>query len=424
MINNIRSVQANQPSHLKRPGFASRQRQTGAVSIFMVIFAMLLMSVLTISFLRIMTKDQSQASDNDLSQSAYDSAQAGVEDAKRAMLAYLQQCKTNAANCASWASVMSSQDCNAAIQLTGVVKNADFSTTPTGSIGEVKVQQSTQVDENNNSIDKALDQAYTCVTLQMDTDDYEAPLAANESKLIPLTATTPFSSITIQWYSRSDVSNTTGTIQGLEATAGTQSQRLDQQSEWGANKPSVIRAQYAQVGSQFNLSDFDASKSDQSNANTVFLYPTSDGNQTTSLTSRDIRQTDTSPTQPATKASAPLPVKCNAVVASASDYSCSLTLTLPEPIGGGTANTAYLRLTALYNATHIRVSLGGSQFKAVQPIVDSTGRSGDLFRRIKSRVDLYDTGFPLPDAALDVSGNLCKNFAVTDTQYISGSCTP
>jgi hypothetical protein len=106
-----------------------------------------------------------------------------------------------------------------------------------------------------------------------------------------------------------------------------------------------------------------------------------------------------------------------------------MTLDLPTPIGGGDRQ-AYLRLSSLYNGAHFRVTLSNNgaaeKFSGVQPIVDSTGRANDIFRRISARVNLYD--FPYPDAALDITGNLCKSFSVTDTEYFPGTgdytCTP
>lgn len=401
---------------------SSMKSQSGAVSLFVVIFAILLMSVITISFLRIMTNDQNQASNNDLAQSAYDSSQAGVEDAKRALVWYKSNClgTTPAANCASF--VSSTDDCNVGIRYSGVVKTDDIASAGGGTgTGEIRVQQSTSVDVSGNSTDKALDQAYTCVTMQLDTDDYIGALSANESILVPLVSTAPTSNLLIEWFSRDDVTNTTGAVYP-STTVG--SQPLLQQADWPTDRPSVLRAQFMQTGGSFTLSDFDATTgSSESNANTLFLYPTTNGNTTASMVGRDTRRDSSGNTIPDIQSDTPLPTRCSASVA-AGGYACSINLDLPTPVGGGQAAIGYLRLSSFYVGAHFRVSLSGAQFKGVQPIVDSTGRANDVFRRVQSRIDLYDTSFPYPDAAVDASEDFCKDFGVTDRAYIAGGCTP
>jgi hypothetical protein len=92
---------------------------------------------------------------------------------------------------------------------------------------------------------------------------------------------------------------------------------------------------------------------------------------------------------------------------------------------------AYLRLSTLYNASHFMVKLyntdtGSSlvRFKGVQPQVDSTGRANDMFRRVQALVELKGV-VTYPEAAVDIAGNLCKNFLITDTEsHYVNKCTP
>ena len=394
--------------------YKQRKNQRGAVSLFSVIFAMLLMAIITVSFLRIMVADQTEATNNDLAQSAYDSAQAGVEDAKRALIWYVNQCKSGSASaCTTAQSVISSSTCNLAIRTANGWTETN---------GEIKVQQSAQVNETGASVDQALDQAYTCVTLQLNTDDYVSTVAANQSIIVPLKGTNTFNSIKIEWFSQEDLSSAGGTAKP-DTTATSPKPMV---KNWPTDRPAVVRTQLMQVGASFTLSDFDAVTSDsKSNANTVFLYPSTTGVTNTSFIERDPRIRN----EAASSNSSPLPVKCVATIPSGG-YSCSVTLTLPTPVGASNRNESstitYLRLTSLYTASHVRVSLGdNAQFNEVQPIVDSTGRASSVFRRVQSRVDLYDTSsFPYPDGVLDVSSDLCKDFGVTDTEYYAGSCTP
>ncbi len=395
---------------------SSNHTQSGAVSLFVVVFAMLFMSVVTIGFLRIMTNDQNQASGNDLAQSAYDSAQAGVEDAKRSLVWYIQQCNTGSAiDCSNAKDLIVSSECNRAIRTTNGW--------PAG--GEIKVQQSSNVNEDGESIDAALDQAYTCVTMQLDTDDYVTTIPADQSVLIPLSGVNDFDTITVEWFSSADLSSSSA--HAAPDTGSSSPKPLLPQGSWPENRPSVLRTQFMQVGPSFTLSNFDSTTNDaKSNANTVFLYPSTSGASSATLTDRDARADASGTNSPANPGSAPLPARCYAVIPSGG-YSCSISLTLPTPVGASDRNgaTAYLRLTSFYVATHARVTLEGTQFKGVQPTVDATGRANDVFRRVQCRIDLYDTAsFPYPAAAVDVAGSLCKDFGVTDTEYLAGNCTP
>jgi len=386
--------------------YTRRRKESGAVSLFIVVFAMLLIMVVTLSFLRIMLKDQSQATVNDLSKSALDSAHAGVEDAKRALIYYRTICDADATVCSDAAAAINTNTCNEGLAAVGVNL-----TNPR----EVVVQQS------QSSNDSQLNQAYTCVKMKLDTDDYLGTLEANTSKVIPLFSTNNYSSILLQWFTTDDF-GTSGTSVNLQPTtpvvtdAGTNEfiWPLLAQSSWPQSRPSVMRAQMMQYGTSFNLTDFDTSSAGASNANTLFLYPIGVTGSATPVTQDswgfadyDIRKV---------ASGTPQGTRCVGRL-SGGGYACSVQLNLPQPVGnasGDLTRTAYLRLSALYKSTHFRVSLIGAKFKGVQPSIDSTGRANDQYRRVEERVDLVDTNIALPEAALDVSGNLCKKFIVTD----------
>jgi hypothetical protein len=346
-----------------------------------------------------MVRDQQQATAVDLSQSAYDSAQAGVEDAKRALMRYMSLCVSDptSADCTSAKNSINSTECNRGLD--GIVVETD---------NEVKIQQAVG--------DVSLDQAYTCVKINLRTDNYIGALDQDTPKIIPLVGASNFDSIKVEWFSAKD-------LQGEEKTANIpdfmKGTPLLSQASWisatSPNRPPIMRTQLMQFGdSGFLLSDFDGNSTEGSNTNTLFLYPSS-GVSSVGFAS-NTRKLPTAPT----------PVHCSAVLSSGG-YACSATIVLTGPIGGGT-RTAYLNLAALYRRASYQVTLlsGGGivQFDAVQPEIDSTGRANDLFRRVESRVETV--GGTYPSAAVGITGNLCKTFSVTDkvSDYSAGDCAP
>lgn len=391
-----------------------RSRQSGAVSLFVVIFAALLVTIVTVGFIQLMLRDQQQATTSDLSQSAYDSAQAGVEDAKRLLLLD-QACRNGAApssvNCTAVASALT--------PVAGQTETSCDTLVKAGLVGETNNETIIQQSETDNAA--KLDQAYTCVKVSVNTDDYRNQLDVNTSEVVPLTGESEFDSVELSWFSRDDVASSTADPSISFPATGADVSLPPVGSRWQVNSPALVRSELMQLGSGFTLSDFnDNADGNRSNASTLFLYPSATGLAEKDF-ALDARRSGTS---------APQQAKCNASFVDG-EYACTVTLKLPNPINGSNAErNAYLRLSALYNGAHYRLRLkNGSEyvkFNGVQPEVDSTGRANSVFRRVKARVVLKGD-FTHPEAALDMQGNLCKNFTVTDAESgYSGTttCTP
>lgn len=367
------------------------------------------MAVITVGFIQLMTKDQQQATANDLSRSAYDSAQAGIEDAKRLLLLD-QSCDNGTAdsatiNCAVVATALASRQCNT-LAAGGVVSETN---------NETIIQQSA----GDNSA--KLDQAYTCVKVVEDTSDYLGKVDAGDSVVVPLSGVSPFNKVVLSWFEEKDIESSTNSRAIAFPGSGTSvSLPRDNGALWKANAPSLMRAQLIQVGKSFQLSDFNGTgSSGKGSANTLFLYPAAAGATTMNFGS-DSRQDP---------AIAPQLVSCRSTIAGGG-YACSIELTLPDPEDGSAADRhAFLHLAALYNASHFKVELKNSsdslvKFAGIQPEVDSTGRANDMFRRVVSRVELRSS-MTYPRSAVDLYGNLCKNFSVTTvaSDYVT-SCVP
>ncbi len=389
-----------------------KRNESGMVSIFIVIFTALLVTIVSVAFVRIMIQEQERATTNDLSKSALDSAYAGVEDAKRAIIRYKQQCSgenASSTECTNLANAFNALGCDT-LQRVGIVGNA--------SDKEVQVQQ----DAN----DAKLQQAYTCVKVQLDTKDYLGNISANASRLIHLRATGAFNQVTIEWYSQKDLqAGQSNSGDGkVDLYSGTQippalprlnSTDGDQSKLWPKNRPALLRVQLIQVARSFKLSDFDKNDDDKRDDASLFLYPATVGDTTASF-SNDLRLSSATGSFRM--------VKCDetfSTTGGVGPYACKLTITIPNPVGADNADDrdVYLRVGELYNtSTSFRVTMQDGAnpaiFKAVQPAVDSTGRANDLFRRISSRIDLEGSSIPGLEAAVDISGSLCKNFIVTD----------
>lgn len=394
----------------------STKSETGGVSIFIVIFTALLMTIVTTSFIQIMVRNQQQATNSDLSQSAYDAALAGVEDAKRLLL-HLDACSRSGASCnpnvAAIKTALSSDDCDT-LEKGGL--DVSFSTNN----GEVPVGGP---DDN---------QAYTCVTIKTNTPSVDDKLTPRDnSKTIPLRGVTPFDSIQLSWYTGKDVKDGNNSTDGTATDPTVSWPSLPADPAWESNDgknntPPIMRAQLIQYkkGENIDLGTF--SSKGTTNARTAFLYPSFLAGDSTTVQpyfNQDSRLN--------VNGAGNVPRTAHCDNGMGDTYKCSVILALPDPVGGDEdSRTAYLQLGALYlnipTSFEVKLFNGSTpvDFDNVQPIVDSTGRASDLFRRVRANVSINSVPLPVPDAALNVNGDLCKNFVVTNKpeDYVPG-CT-
>jgi hypothetical protein len=78
----------------------------------------------------------------------------------------------------------------------------------------------------------------------------------------------------------------------------------------------------------------------------------------------------------------------------------------------------YVRASLLYaDSTTLKMSAydGSSpvNFANVQPWIDVTGRTSDVFKRVRAEVS-YQPTVPLPKNVIDSAAPICKNMTVTD----------
>lgn len=391
-----------------------RARESGVVSLFVVIITTLLVTAMTVAFIRIMIQGQEQAQANDLSKSALDSAYGGVEDAKRALVEFKKKCPNGEADsdeCLRLATLMNGEKCNA-LQVMGISGQLEDK--------EVVLKQ--------NEGDELLQQAYTCVKIMLDTPDYVASLNPNVSRMLPLKSKTPFDRIEVQWYSQNDLQAGGGGADTIKLPDLSSNSSLPREQNWPKNQPAMLRLQMIQYADSFKLSSFNDNDAGNSNNSTLFLMPSViDGSAGLLNFNNDIRKRQGN--------AQPVLTKCNpsfSTTSSGSLYACKASISMPNPVGAsnGDNRTAFLRVGSLYNPnTSVRITLwsGANQvlFNNVQPAVDSTGRANNLFRRINTRIDIGGGSIPQAEAAVDITGSLCKNYVITDTSYSSdGGCTP
>ena len=403
---------------------SNKNFKKGGVSIFIVIVVGVLVSIMSSSFLRLMFRDQEQASKLDLSQSAYDSAQAGVEDAKRFLRIFRSACGPSGTGVFEGVT----HNCNA---MRDAIQNDSCYVLATAGIGNANSETIVQTNSGAggaSSRDADLNQAYTCVKIRMNTADFLGRTNDGAPSVINLRGATAFNRVRIRWHSRENMTN--GNSIALDSLSNPLARPNINAQNWrNQNRPAILKAQfYGYIpGSGGSSSNMDTPYPDDGNgASEMLFYPT---NSTSALSSNvsnmpTVRRNESSSQATTdytfTKCSDRMDVNSNT-------YACETTVNIGRSVNPG--DVLYLRLTPLMNDSNFRVELLNNDrvvdFNGVQPKVDSTGRANTQLRRVESRIGFNDTNFPVPLFSAQTESNeepICKEFSVTRLTNSNVNC--
>ncbi|MBR3230667.1 hypothetical protein IKF73_01385 [Candidatus Saccharibacteria bacterium] len=436
----------------------------GAASFYVVAFSTLILVIIVASFAAIIISAVIRASNDDLSQSAYDSALAGIEDAKLAYYTY-QRCKERGATARRpvvgsndgltcdnivWYMENDSDNCDMVAHILGRI-GTDKSSAETGGV----LIQETSVGGGNNN----MQQAYTCVKIKMDLEDYRTTLTATNPtrvirvKLNGTAVADDIESVVITWKETdgekvrtrfSNINNGQVNFAEIDDVA----------------TPPVISVGLVQTSNSFTLTDFDKVTDGTTDRGTVFFVPTNDlevakdssghpdnyigiSNETglnTLNAGAFVKSNDR------TVKNLPYVVYCN------EGGECVVKMNLPKvfdesgnspernddtfafvaslPYGGPSTDIVLKFYCSAANLCGYVIVDGEKQvanqarLEGVQINIDSTGRANDLYRRVEARLDNPVLPYPLYGLELlgENSGStelLDKDMAVTSEHSAS-----
>lgn len=371
-------------------------RKKGAASFYIVAISTLILVIVVASFATLIVSQMERTSNADLSQSAYDAAMAGVEDAKLAYLNY-KNCKAAGYTAASSDYTgnglpdekgeackyilfyMEQYDCDMVAKMLG--------RTVTPNVGiEVKEDE-----EGNN-----MQQYYTCVKINNQPLDQTKNLQPYETAVFkPVFA------------------------------SGSASEIKKIKVRWGGN--SKLSVTILQAPSGFNFDDFtfpslDGDTETGTNLGTVFL--TSGNNEGNGSVSENVVMKSNDKTVTHIYGSEEIENKVHS--AKCNDEECVATISLPNLYGEGNGN----RANGLFEIAIMSFDSGSNNEEPVsisylkdddkpvsienQFVVDSTGRANDLYKRVKVTLDAEGQGDLVIGGPLILGDDgLEKNFSVT-----------
>lgn len=413
----------------------------GAASFYIVAFSTLILVLIATSFALVITSEIARTSNDDLSQSAYDSALAGVEDAKVAFSNY-RRCVEAANNnpsikaeipvgsgaitCNDILYWMEHPDCYMVGHILGKI--------PKNQEEEVVVGG---IEKTGAGGETTTNQAYTCVMINTNLNDYRTTLTSKKriqtmKASVGTGATNNVKKIKLSWYSvRNDVSlkftNYNGGMVSFPAFGSST-----------ISVPPTVELQVAQTGVNFTLAQFDQTAPGQTNRGTMYLVPTDNSNAAKGSeenyigiyngSSNIISPDQVVKTNNRWVMNRSFLTYCDNKTTATGEFYCTVEVEMPDPVGGGprSNDTFMISISLPYQQPDTDFSIElycadgdlcgrttGStdsgtpgMITNTQISIDSTGRANDLYRRVETRLETADTTFGAgyPYYALEILG--------------------
>lgn len=333
------------------------QNEKGFAALVIAMTLVIILSLLTIGFAQIIRNESRQALNRQLSSQAYYAAESGINDAIRAIKAGYTGRKTTCG------------------PITGVPGPSQY------------------LADNTVNSNTSANTKWTC--LLIDT----APISIDYGSIDTVTPTVftvaavdasnvgvPVSSLTVAWQ------DANSSVKTFRPSSGVTNSSFPKASSWSA--PGVLRLAVTP------FTAIDRSTLIQ-NTFTAFLYPNSGGVGTPGTVSYSNNQT---------QSGAIVNGNCNIGNAAIFTRYCVATINFASPVPAGTKLLFNLRSIYSNTNAHITANGGTAHLVGPQEIIDSTGQSQDVLKRIQVRIPTNDSQL-YPGFGLDSIQGVCKTLS-------------
>lgn len=326
-----------------------RRNQKGMVSIIVTMIIMIVLSLIVIGFAKLTRRNQQQALDRELNTQALYAARSGINDATQAIQAGFTGDKTKCDD-------------------------------PSEPGVPASLTNSTQLNTGNSQI------SYSCLLITQNVKDLEySSIKTDTSTVIPIIPAdgSTVTDVQLSWEDTTGGSN----------FSGCPTSQFPPTSSYSNCDAGILRVDIVPT----DPAHLDRNSLIKNNF-TIFLKPSNSG--TTSF-----------PYAPGLGSSgrvvsffcstANTPKYCNATISS---------------LGSMNSNQFYMRVKSLYTASTLTVCspLCGASAKGLkgQAIIDATGKSQDVLKRVQVRLRTNDLTGQFPEFPVEASATSCKIFAV------------